>query len=232
MLASNEGAKSNEHAMLSKMQSPNGAAMIVCPGSLEVAIYRFLHQQKLNSTNVRPTKRREVQTFSEIIEVSTMDGSISARIAGRGAVAGAAGGIAELIWILVCASATGTDTATLARGVTTATGVNLLLRGSPAAFGIAIHMILAVTLGISLSFLWTSISQRWPKQVNPNAVMPIALAGVWAINFLIILPLIDPGFVQIVPYPVSLVSKLLFGVAVAATLSHQRRQSLPILASK
>ena len=161
-----------------------------------------------------------------------MDRRSLARIGGRGVVAGAAGGIAEIIWIFVYASVTGTDAASVARDVTTATGVNLLLRGSPAAFGVTIHMMLAVALGIALAFSWTALSQRWPTRANAYAVMPVALAAVWAINFLIILPLIDPHFVQIVPYSVSLISKLLFGVAAAAALSRPRRKSMPIPASK
>jgi hypothetical protein len=160
-----------------------------------------------------------------------MNRSIPAGIFGRGVAAGAAGGIAEIIWIFVYASATGADAASLARGVTTATGANLLLQGSSAAFGVAIHMVLAVTLGIVLAFLWTTLSRRWPKELNPYAVMPVALAGVWAINFLIVLPLVDPNFVQIVPYPVSLISKLLFGVAAAVALSHRQREATPITAS-
>jgi len=160
-----------------------------------------------------------------------MNRSTPAGTIGRGIAAGAAGGIAEIIWIFVYASATHADAATLARGVTTASGLNSLLQGSPAAFGIAIHMMLAVTLGIVLSFSWKALSRRWLEQLNPYAVMSIALAGVWAINFLIVLPLVDPNFVQIVPYPVSLISKLLFGVAAAVVLSRRRNQSTPIFAS-
>jgi hypothetical protein len=160
-----------------------------------------------------------------------MNGSIPAGTIGRGVAAGAAGGVAEIIWIFVYASATGADAASLARGVTTATGINLLLQGSSAAFGLAIHMVLAVTLGIVLAFSWTEISRRWPKQFNPYAVVPVALAAVWAVNFLIVLPLVDPNFVQIVPYPVSLISKLLFGVAAAVVLSRRWRESTPIPAS-
>lgn len=161
-----------------------------------------------------------------------MDKRILARIAGRGVVAGAAGGIAEIIWIFVYALATGTDAASVARGVTTATGVNVLLRGSSGAFGVVIHMILAVILGTALAFAWSALSQRWPKQISPYAIIPVVLVGIWAINFLIVLPLVDPSFVQIVPYPVSLVSKLLFGVATAATISYRRRQSMLLPAPK
>jgi hypothetical protein len=150
-----------------------------------------------------------------------MNRSTSASIAGRGIVAGAAGGIAEIIWIVVYASVTGADAATLARGVTTAAGANLLLAGSSAISGIALHMILAVMLGTALAFAWTAFSQRWPKRTSPYAAVCAALVAVWAINFLIILPLLSPDFVQIVPYPVSLISKLLFGLAASTVLSHK-----------
>ena len=51
-----------------------------------------------------------------------------------------------------------------------------------------------------------------------------ALAAVWAINFFVILPVLSPAFVHLVPYSVSLMSKLLFGFAAAETL---RRCALP-----
>jgi hypothetical protein len=50
---------------------------------------------------------------------------------------------------------------------------------------------------------------------NPYPFMLAALAGVWAVNFFVVLPLVSPAFVHIVPYAVSLTSKLLFGVAAA-----------------
>ena len=52
-------------------------------------------------------------------------------------------------------------------------------------------------------------------------LMIAALAGVWALNFFVVLPIISPAFVHLVPYAVSLTSKLLFGVAAAATLRRQ-----------
>jgi hypothetical protein len=43
-----------------------------------------------------------------------------------------------------------------------------------------------------------------------------SLAAVWAINFFIVLPVISPGFVHLLPYAITLASKLAFGVAAAA----------------
>jgi len=133
-----------------------------------------------------------------------------------GIVAGTAGGLAEIAWVALYAGATGGDAAVLARGVTSAAGVSALLPDSPVALCIVVHMALAVTLGIALAFARRTLCEqrRAPGHAYPFA----ALAGVWAINFFVILPIVSPAFVHMVPYAVSLTSKLLFGVAAAAAL--------------
>lgn len=134
----------------------------------------------------------------------------------QGVLAGVAGGLAEVAWVSLYAAATGGDPAIVARGVTTAAGVTALLAASPAALGITVHMTLAVLLGVALSFAWSKLRERGLS--NPYPFMLAALAGVWAMNFLMVLPIVSPAFVHIVPYAVSLTSKLLFGVAAAAVL--------------
>ena len=66
--------------------------------------------------------------------------------------------------------------------------------------------------------------------------MLASLATVWAINFFIVLPVISAPFVHLVPYSVSLMSKLLFGIAAAETLRRcavAQRASAPVfVASK
>jgi hypothetical protein len=47
--------------------------------------------------------------------------------------------------------------------------------------------------------------------------MLAALFCVWAINFFVVLPLVSPSFLDMVSYPASLMSKLLFGLAAAET---------------
>jgi hypothetical protein len=51
--------------------------------------------------------------------------------------------------------------------------------------------------------------------------MLAALTCVWAINFFVVLPVIDPAFILLVSYPVSLISKLLFGLAAAEVVRRQ-----------
>jgi hypothetical protein len=140
-----------------------------------------------------------------------------------GVFAGAAGGLAEIAWVTLYAGVTGVDPAVLARGVTTAAGVTALLPAAPVALGIGVHMVLAVMLGVVLAFGWQALSANRPNRPsnNPYPFMLTALAGVWAVNFFVVLPLVSPAFVHLVPYAVSMTSKLLFGVAAAGIVRHE-----------
>jgi hypothetical protein len=44
------------------------------------------------------------------------------------------------------------------------------------------------------------------------------LVGIWAFNFLVLLPRINPDFITLIPYGASLASKVLFGIAAASVL--------------
>ena len=144
----------------------------------------------------------------------------------NGVLAGAAGGLAEVLWVSFYAMATGGDAAALARGVTTAAGVNALLPATSTTLGIVIHMVLALALGVALAFAWRAVSDRRRDGAAPYGLMMFALAGVWVINFFILLPAISPAFVYLLPYPVSLVSKLLFGLAAAEVFRRFSRESI------
>jgi hypothetical protein len=143
----------------------------------------------------------------------------------QGVVAGAAGGLAEVVWVVVYACATGGDAAILAKGVTSAAGVNALLPSSPVFLGIIVHMSLAVIVGILLAFAWRELREQWPSLGTPYSFALAALAGIWVLNFFVVLPIISPAFVHLVPYSVSLTSKLLFGIAAAASLQWQTASS-------
>jgi hypothetical protein len=132
-----------------------------------------------------------------------------------GVIAGAAGGLAEIAWVTIYAGMTGADPAILARGVTTAAGVGASLPASPVPLGIAVHMMLAVLLGTVLACAWQALAAHRPGLTNPYPFMLVVLAGVWAVNFFVVLPIVSPAFTHLLPYAVSLTSKLLFGVAAA-----------------
>jgi hypothetical protein len=139
-----------------------------------------------------------------------------------GVLAGAAGGLAEIAWVTLYAGLTGGNPALLARGVTTAAGVSALLPSSPVTLGLGVHMTLAVMLGVVLTFAWRALSARRRGMDNLYPFMLAALAGVWAVNFFVVLPLVSPPFIHIVPYAVSLTSKLLFGAAAAEVVRRRR----------
>ena len=57
---------------------------------------------------------------------------------------------------------------------------------------------------------------------GPAAALATAsavLAAIWVVNFLVVLPIVNAEFVSLLPYSVTLGSKLLFGVAMAMVLS-------------
>jgi hypothetical protein len=142
---------------------------------------------------------------------------VTLQTVGQGIVAGAAGGLAEIGWVTLYATATGTNPAILARGVTTAVGVSALLPAWTVALGATVHLLFAVTLGIALSFVWRALSSHRLKTARPYPLIIASLAGVWALNFFAVLPIISPAFIHLLPYPISLISKMLFGLAAAET---------------
>ena len=82
-------------------------------------------------------------------------------------------------------------------------------------------MALAAMLGIILVFTWRALSAKRPHLSNPYPFMLTALAAVWTVNFFVVLPIVSPAFIHIVPYAVSLISKLLFGIAAAEIVRNE-----------
>lgn len=130
-----------------------------------------------------------------------------------------AGGLAEIIWVSLYATTTSLTAATIAREVTAS-----LLPAYTAGFtgvwlGIVIHMLLAVALGYVFAYaIWKPFAQ--PRGIVVTLVVSIlTLASVWAMNFFIVLPVLNPTFITLMPYPVTFASKMLFALAMAVTLA-------------
>lgn len=133
-----------------------------------------------------------------------------------GVVAGLAGGLAEIVWMLSYTRLAGGEASRLSAGVSEAIGAQAWSSGDPVALGIAIHMAIAAVLGVALVYALGPVLARDPgARDGALALVPVFLALVWLVNFFIFLPRLSPDFVELVPYPVSLVSKLLFGFAAA-----------------
>lgn len=139
-----------------------------------------------------------------------------------GVAAGLVGGAAEVVWVAGYGVMTGTPVGVVARGVTTALLPGLANLPFIGAIGIALHMLLAVGLGIAVVAAFHAPLLRrvgaWPQSV----LVVLALGAVWSFNFLVVLPRLDPTFLALLPMVVTLASKLLFGVGAAAVLRTQR----------
>ncbi|MDH3514665.1 MAG: hypothetical protein OEM83_07345, partial [Gammaproteobacteria bacterium] len=85
--------------------------------------------------------------------------------------------------------------------------------------GIVIHMLLAVALGFAFAYV------LWKPFVRPRgmgatlAASLLTLSAVWTVNFFVILPVLNPAFINLMPYPVTFASKTLFALAMAVTLA-------------
>jgi hypothetical protein len=178
---------------------------------------------KENKVMIGPHGDKLLETFEAFTDTEAETVLETTR---RGIVAGAAGGLAEMAWVTLYAVATGADPATFARGVTTAAGMQALFPAAPVASGVTVHMAFAVTLGIALSFGWRALSSYRLVAASPFPFVLAALLSVWAVNFFVVLPIISPAFIHLAPYPISLMSKVLFGLAAAEAFRRQAASTL------
>jgi hypothetical protein len=143
------------------------------------------------------------------------------RILRVGVLAGIAGGLAEIAWVCLYGALTGADTASVARGVAGAFSPALAAGSYGVASGIAIHMLLAVALGLAVAAVFSAPFLSRVDGWSKTSLVLLTLGLVWAFNFLVVLPAIDPAFTTLLPIAVTLASKLLFGVGAAATFRTQ-----------
>lgn len=142
-----------------------------------------------------------------------------------GAVAGIAGGLAEIAWVVSYGAATGTPTDPVARGIIASVMPALATSAWSAWLGIFFHLSLAIALGLSLALVIRLVSRR-AGIVHEFGFVMIALGAVWIVNFLIALPRINPAFVHLLPYSVTLLSKLLFGLSAATVFGAKRMRGV------
>jgi hypothetical protein len=148
---------------------------------------------------------------SRIVEVLT-----------AGVLGGIAGGAAEIGWIGFYGAATGTPLDPVARGIVVSVFPALAASEWATEYGVLIHLGLAVALGIGLALAVSLLLRRLRDGLSEFALPMLVLMAVWAVNFLLVLPHINPAFVHLLPYGATLFSKLLFGFAAASTFSAYR----------
>ena len=137
-------------------------------------------------------------------------------------LAGLASGLAEVIWIASYSLAVGADGWQVARAVAeVAVPGGALLPAAP-AMGIVIHFLLSIALAGVFAMCLSIPALRHRGTAVTVTLGMVALAAVWAVNFLVILPVVHPAFVHLLPYPVTLLSKLFFGLAMGWSLAADR----------
>jgi hypothetical protein len=130
-----------------------------------------------------------------------------------GATAGIAGGLAEVLVIALYSATSDTSLATVGRQIAAAVGLD----SNSALTGLWVHLALSAALGIALMFAWNRLATISTGPAALYLFASVTLAAIWAINFFIVLPVLSPAFVTLLPYTVTLVSKLMFGGAAART---------------
>ena len=134
-------------------------------------------------------------------------------------LAGLAGGLAEILWIGMYSVVTHASGFEISRQITAA--VLPVLADLPIAsvLGITIHLVLSVMLALLCCTVFIEPMVRRFGHAGILFSSVVVFAGIWLINFLVILPVINPAFVTLLPFLVTLASKLLFGFTMGTVLN-------------
>lgn len=134
-------------------------------------------------------------------------------------VAGLAGGLAEVLWMLAYGAFAPVGASEVAREVTASVLPQAADAAAAPALGLAIHLLLSI--GLAYAFVAALGGRASGARTVPVAVA--ALTAVWAFNFLVLMPLLDLRFATLMPYGATLLSKALFGAAMGSVLAARRR---------
>ena len=135
-----------------------------------------------------------------------------------GALAGLAGGLAEVGWICFLSATGQVSAVAVAKGVTAAIAPSLATHSFGIVMGLGFHLAIAMALGAVMLVLWARLfSVSFSKWWGASFAL-VTLATVWAVNFHVVLPVLSPQFLDLVPQGLGLVSKLLFALALLGTL--------------
>lgn len=133
---------------------------------------------------------------------------------------GLAGGLAEVAWIGAFSAMTPLAAGEVLRQIVATVAPALAETPFAPMLGLAIHLGLSVLLALAFGYAVWPIAVRAFGRSATYALAIAMLVGIWAGNFLLLLPALNPVFVGLMPMPVTLISKVLFAVAMAATLQH------------
>lgn len=133
-----------------------------------------------------------------------------------GLAAGLAGGFAEFLWIGSYSTFSGPSGAEITAQITQSIFPGTAQMAGASIAGLAIHFGLSLLLGLALIVPMRLMAQHGAMALIAASLT--VLAGIWAVNFLVVLPVLNPVFPMLLPTWVSFLSKLLFGAAVAGVI--------------
>jgi hypothetical protein len=129
-------------------------------------------------------------------------------------LAGAAGGTAEVLWVLIYCFGSPLQASLVAEEVTRSF-VPQMVGPTAVMTGVFIHYVLAILIAAVAAVAYLRI---FAADINEPAIFATsiaALVAIWATNFFVVLPIINPVFVTLMPYTVTLISKIGFGIAMS-----------------
>lgn len=127
-------------------------------------------------------------------------------------LAGVAGGTVEVVWVLLFCALAPLQSSLVAEEITRSF-LPQMAGISAVTAGVVIHYALALLVaGVAAMTLFRLLGGK-PEVRTVVAASVAALVAIWAMNFFVILPVVNPDFVTLMPYAVTLVSKIGFGIA-------------------
>lgn len=148
-------------------------------------------------------------------------------------LAGIAGGLAEILWIAFHSGAGRVDGAMVAQQVVASFWPAAVEWSFASALGVIIHLALSIALAAMAVPLLSCIAARNSGAGVTLGSAMLMLAVVWKVNFFILLPLVNPTFTSLMSHSITLVSKLLFGMAMGLVMYNlHRRKALIATANR
>ncbi len=132
-----------------------------------------------------------------------------------GALVGFAGGAVEVIFMAAYCALTDTQAGKSGMEILRCVAYTFFDGGAQLWLsGLVIHLVLSVIIGLVFGLVVYSAQQhgiqaRYPVISASGVVMLIAI---WAFNFFVLLPVINPEFIVLVPLDAAFFSKLSFGL--------------------
>ena len=126
-------------------------------------------------------------------------------------LAGIAGGTVEVIWVLLYCIGSPLQASLVAEEVARSFLPQMV--GLTAVFtGLLIHYVLALLIAAVAVFAYLRTFAGDIDEPAMFATSIAALVAIWAANFFVVLPVVNPDFVTLMPYTVTLISKIGFGI--------------------